>query len=280
MVKRKSLGQAVGRGAVYLFSMVLAAFFVTPLLWFVVAPFNPEATLSVQIPARPSLANFEEVFRNQVAVRGLLINSPIIAGGTMVGTALIAALTAYGISRAQLPGKQVLTSILILFSSVVTGTASMVPIFLLMFSLRLINTHLGVILVMVGGLIPSAVFIMEDFVESIPRSYEEAAMVSGARPLQVFWDVAFPLIRPGVMVVAIWAFVNAWGAFLTPFILLRSPDLLPASVAFYRFYDLESSTAMLTLVSAYALVYTAPVLVLYLLVNARYGFRFYGGIKR
>jgi multiple sugar transport system permease protein len=169
---------------------------------------------------------------------------------------------------------------LILFSSVVTGTASMVPIFKLIFDMGLINTHTGVILVMIGGLLPSAIFIMQDFVDSVPRSYEEAAMISGASPLQIFRDVTFPMMRPGVMVVAIWVLVNAWGAFLTPFILLRSPDLLPAAVTFYQFYDPESGMPQITLVAAYSILYTLPVLLLYLLINWRYGFRFFGGIKQ
>jgi multiple sugar transport system permease protein len=261
-------------------AVLLSLFFTLPLLWFIVAPFNPEASLAVTLPQQISFANFEQVFKNSIAVRALAQNSPIIAGGSMIGTSLIAALTAYGLSRSNLPGKNILSYVLILFSSVVTGTASMVPIFLLMFTLGLINTHVGVILVLIGGSLPSAIFIMEDFVEGIPRSYEEAAMVSGASPFRVFRDVAFPLIRPGVMVVAIWAFVNAWGAFLTPFILLRRQEYIPAAVAFYQFYDVESGTPMVTLIAAYSVLYITPVIVLYLLVNWRYGFRFYGGIKR
>ncbi len=173
MTRRKLLSRLL----LIVVSTALGMFFVLPLLWFFVAPFNPEASLAVSWPTRFSFSNFTQVFANNVAIRALIVNSPIIAGGAMVGTALVAALTAYGLSRSRIPGKSVLTTVLILFSSVVTGTASMIPIFLLMFTLRLIDTHIGVILVMIGGLIPSAVFIMEDFVESIPRSYEEAAMV-------------------------------------------------------------------------------------------------------
>jgi len=258
---------------------VLGLFFVLPLLWYVFAPFNQHASLSLSIPAAPSLANFQEVISNNLAMRGLLQNSPIIGLGTMLATTATAALAAYGLSRSNLPGRQLWTYILILFSSVVTGTASMVPIFRLIFNLGLINTHLAVILTMTGGLLPSAIFIMQDFVEGVPRSYEEAAMVAGASPLQIFRDVTFPLLRPGLMVVGIWVLVNAWGSFLTPFILLRDPNLMPASVTFYQFYDLEGAPRI-TLVAAYAILYTLPVLLLYLLINWRYGFRFFGGIKQ
>lgn len=258
---------------------ILGAFFSAPLLWFIFAPFNEQATLAVTIPGAFSLANFEAVLANDLAMRGLAQNSVIIGLGAMIGASLVAALAAYGLSRGNIPGRQWLTYVLILFSSVVTGTASMVPLFKLIFDLGLINTHLGVILVMIGGMLPSAIFIMQDFVDSVPRSYEEAAMVSGASPLQIFRDVTFPIMRPGVLVVGIWVLVNAWGAFLIPFILLRDPNLLPASVTFYRFFD-EEGFPQITLVAAYAVLYTLPVLLLYLLVNWRYGFRFFGGIKQ
>ncbi len=155
----------------------------------------------------------------------------------------------------------------------------MVPIFLIIFNLGLIDTYLGVIVVFIGGLLPAAIFIMRDFVEGIPRSYEESALVAGAAPSRVFLDVALPLIRPGMMVIAIWSFVQAWGSFLIPFILLRSPERMPASIAVYSFYT-EAGTPNITLVAAYSLLYAIPVVILYLFVNWRYGFRFFGGIKR
>ncbi len=260
-------------------STIAGLFFVLPLLWFMFAPFNERATLSVVIPEQFSFENFREVFSNDLAMRGILQNSPIIGVGVMLATTLSAALAAYGLSRSNLPGRQLWTYILILFSSVVTGTASMVPIFRLLNDLRLTDTHIGVILAMTGGMIPSAIFIMQDFVESVPRSYEEAAMVAGASPLQIFRDITFPTMRPGLMVVGIWVLVNAWGGFLTPFILLRTPELLPAAVTFYSFYD-DEGTPRITLVAAYAIIYTLPVLLLYLLINWRYGFRFFGGIKQ
>jgi multiple sugar transport system permease protein len=260
------------------FSIICAAFFALPLLWLLTAPFTRYTTLSVEIPDQPTLYNFERVFDNNFAIRALFRNNLIIAGGAMLCVGTVATLASYGLSRTRIPGKDVMVYILMLFSSVVGGTAAMVPLFLLANSLGLIDTHIGVILVMTGGFLPAAIFMMRDFVDSIPRSYEEAALVCGASPLRIFRDIAFPLVRPGVAVVAIWAFVNAWGAFLIPVVMLRSPDNMPASVALYSFYS-EAGTPIHTLVSAYALLYALPVLALYLLVNWRFGFRFFGGIK-
>jgi len=261
-----------------IFSLTCVAFFVLPLLWLLTAPFNRFTTLSVEVPSQPTLDNFRRVFDNEFAIRALFRNNLIIAGGAMLSVGTVATLASYGLSRTRLPGKNMLVYVLMLFSSVVGGTAAMVPLFLLANNLNLIDTHLGVILVMTGGFLPAAIFMMRDFVESIPRSYEEAALVCGASPLRIFRDIAFPLVRPGVAVVAIWTFVNAWGAFLIPVVMLRSPENMPASVALYSFYS-EAGTPIHTLVSAYALLYGLPVLGLYLLVNWKFGFRFFGGIK-
>lgn len=261
-----------------MFALACMAFFATPLLWLLTAPFTPTTTLSVEIPDEPTLDNFRTVFKNDFAIRALFRNNLIIAGGAMLSVATIATLASYGLSRTRIVGRDTLVYVLMLFSSVVGGTAAMVPLFLLAHNLHMIDKHIGVILVMTGGFLPAAIFMMRDFVDSIPRSYEEAALVCGASPFRIFRDIAFPLVRPGVAVVAIWAFVNAWGAFLIPVVMLRSPENMPASVALYSFYS-EAGTPVHTLVSAYAFLYGLPVLVLYLLVNWRFGFRFFGGIK-
>jgi multiple sugar transport system permease protein len=266
------------RTGFYALSAVFAGIFALPLVWLVFAPFDAQANLAVHIPNPFTLSNFGKVFANSFAVRALFVNSIIQALGTLILVTLASTLAAYALSRAPIRGKDILSYGLLLFSSIVTGTAAMVPLFLIIFRLGLIDTQLGVILVFTGGLLPAAIFLMRDFVDSIPRSYEESALVAGASPLGMFRDIALPIVRPGMMVVAVWTFVNVWGGFFVPFILLRSPDNMPASVAIYSFYT-EGGTPIITLTTAYALLYTIPALALYLFVNWRYGFRFFGGIK-
>ena len=274
----RSVRFVLGRIAFYVMACLFASFFVLPLLWLTVAPFNTFATLSVALPEQWTLDNFRRVFANTFAIRALVQNSVIQAGGAMILVTLTATLAAYALSRSSIKGTQVITYGLVLFSSVVTGTAAMVPIFLMVHRMGMIDTHLAVILVFTGGLLPAAIFIMRDFVDSIPRSYEESALVAGANPWRVFNDIALPIVRPGMMVIAVWAFVNVWGGFLIPFILLRSPERMPAAVAIYSFYT-EAGTPLITLTAAYSVLYTLPVLLLYLFVNWKYGFRFFGGIK-
>jgi multiple sugar transport system permease protein len=256
---------------------LIGVFFALPLVWFIFAPFNPRAELGLAIPDPFSLANFETVFQNRFALRGLW-NSLVQSVGGVILVGVGATLASYALSRSPIPGKHVITYILLLFSSVVSGSAAMVPIFLIVNGMGLIDTHIAVILVFAGGLLPTAMFILRDFIDGIPRSYEESAMVAGASPVQAFFDVALPVIRPGVVVVVVWAFVNIWGSFLIPFILLRSSEKMPASVAIYSFYS-EAGTPIVTLLAAYSLIYSLPVIVLYLFVSWKFGFRFFGGIK-
>lgn len=256
---------------------LLGVVFALPLVWFIFAPFNARAELGLAIPEPFTLSNFVTVFQNSFAMHALL-NSLIQAFGGVILVGGAATLAAYALSRSPIPGKGAVTYVLLLFSSVVSGSAAMVPIFLIISAIGLIDTHLAVILVFAGGLLPTAMFILRDFIDAIPRSYEESAMVAGASPIQAFFDVALPVIRPGIVVVVVWAFVNIWGSFLIPFILLRKDSLMPASVAIYSFYS-EAGTPIVTLLAAYSLIYSLPVIVLYLFVNWKFGFRFFGGIK-
>jgi len=262
------------------FSAVAAlagALFALPLLWFLFAPFNAKAELGLAIPDPFTLANFGLVAKNTFAVRALF-NSLLQGFGGVIVVGAAATLAAYALSRSAIPGKGVVTYVLLLFSSVVSGSAAMVPIFLIVSALGLVDTQLAVILVFSGGLLPTAMFILRDFIDGVPRTYDESAMVAGASPVRAFFDVSLPLIRPGIVVVAVWVFVSIWGGFLTPFILLRSEELMPASVAIYSFYT-EAGTPIITLLAAYSLLYSLPVVALYLFVNWKFGFRFFGGIK-
>jgi multiple sugar transport system permease protein len=256
---------------------LLGVLFALPLIWFFFAPFNARAEMGLALPDPWTLNNFVTVFQNSFAVRALL-NSLIQSVGGVILIGVAATLAAYALSRSTIPGKGAVTYVLLLFSSVVSGSAAMVPIFLIISAMGLIDTQLAVILVFSGGLLPTAMFILRDFIDGIPKTYEESAMVAGASPVQAFFDVALPVIRPGIVVVVVWAFVNIWGSFLIPFILLRSDDLMPSSVAIYSFYS-EAGTPIVTLLAAYSLIYSLPVVALYLFVSWKFGFRFFGGIK-
>ncbi|MFB6215120.1 MAG: carbohydrate ABC transporter permease, partial [Candidatus Bipolaricaulia bacterium] len=149
----------------YISSVLLGLFFVLPMLWLLVTPFRSNPTLAVRLPANPTLHNFQKVISNSYAMRAFA-NSMIQAFGSTFLVVLLAALAAYALSRVDLPGKGILVYTLILFSSVVTGIAAMVPLFFLLLQLGLIDSHLGIILAFSGGFLPTGIFLMKDFVDS------------------------------------------------------------------------------------------------------------------
>lgn len=265
------------RIAFYVVAALFGAFFALPMLWLVFAPFDAQPTLSAKPPSEFTLENFRRVFDNPLAATSLR-NSVLLSVQAMVLITAAAALGSYALSRVRLPGRDAILYVLLLFSAIVSGTAAMVPVFKLILDLKLIDTYTGVVCVLSGGLLPAAIFILKDFMDSMPASYEESARVFGASPIQTLRDVVVPVIRPGLAVIAVWALVNVWGDFLMPFILLRTPELFPASVVTFNFYT-EGGQANLRLISAYSFLYSVPVIAMYLFVNVRYGFRFYGGIK-
>ncbi|MDT0445606.1 carbohydrate ABC transporter permease [Streptomyces johnsoniae] len=260
----------------YTFVCAVLGFFTLPLLWLAFAPFDRDPSISASLP-QFTLDNFRELLDNEQALRSLR-NSLVLAAGTGGIVVTLAAAAAYALSRVRLPGRDGLLYALLLLSSIVTGTAAMVPLFNLAYELDLIDSQLGVILVLSGGLLPSAIFILKDFADTTPRSYEESARVFGASPFQIVAHIVVPLIRPGLATIAVWSVAQVWGNFLIPFLLLRSPEKSPAAVVMYTFYT-EGGQPDLALISTFSLLYSLPVVVMFLFVSSRYGFRFHGGIK-
>ncbi|MFI6319545.1 carbohydrate ABC transporter permease [Nonomuraea sp. NPDC050556] len=266
-----------GRIGFYTLVAVILAFFTVPMLWLVVAPFTANPTYEVSLKDF-TLANFQSILDHPYAL-GSLVNSVLLAVGTAVLVVAFAALSAYALSRVKIPGRDGLLYALLLLSSIITGTAAMVPLFQLAVELNLIDSQLGLILIMTGGLLPAAIFMLKDFMDSTPKSYEESARVFGAKPLQIVLHVVVPLVRPGLATIAVWAIANVWGNFLMPYLLLSDVEKQPAAVIMYTLYT-EGGQANLPLLSVFGLLYSIPVVLMYLFVSKKYGFRFHGGIKR
>ena len=225
-----------------------------------------------------TLDNFAELGKNPYALSSLK-NSILISGGAMLLVTALSALAAYALSRVRVPGRDLILYALLLLSSIVTGTAAMVPIFLLMFQLGLIDDRSGVALVLTGGLLPAAIFILKDFMDATPKSYEESARVFGASPLQVLRHVVLPDraprprhhrgVGPGQRVGRLPHRVHPAAR--------PGEDARPASSCTPSTPRADRRTSLSSRRSR--CVYAIPVVALYLFVNRRYGFRFHGGIK-
>jgi multiple sugar transport system permease protein len=258
--------------------LAIAAIFVIPLLWVLLASVNRTAGLTVSIPDHWTLDNFRAVLTPETTYRPML-NGFILCGGAALLTIICATLAGYALSRFKTRYKRPFL-LTILFSTGLPITAIMVPVYGLFVQLNLIDTLSGTMLFMAATGLPFAIWLMKNFMDSVPVTLEEAAWTDGASRMKTLWYVILPLVWPGISVVTIFTFVGMWGNFFVPFVLLLSPDKLPASVSIYTFFSQYGQVAYGQL-AAYSLLYSGPVIILFLFLSRKLGgaFAFGGAVK-
>ncbi|MEW1647932.1 MULTISPECIES: carbohydrate ABC transporter permease [unclassified Streptomyces] len=258
--------------------LVVAAAFALPLAWVVLSSLDPHAGLRVKTPSSVTLDNFDAVLKPDITFTPLL-NSLILCGGGTLLTVVCAALAAYPLSRfrSRLNRPFLLT---ILFTTSLPITAIMVPVYALFVQVNLIDTMQGTILFFAASQLPFAIWLMKNFMDGVPKELEEAAWTDGASSLQSLIRIVLPLMGPGVAVVTIFSFVMMWGNFFVPFMLLLTPDQMPASVSINEFFGNRGMVAYGQL-AAFSVVYSTPVILLYVLISRRLGggFALGGAVK-
>jgi multiple sugar transport system permease protein len=258
--------------------VVVAVCFAVPLLWLLLAAVDPGATLQLRVPDEPGLDNFAAVLTPETTLRPLL-NSLVLCLSAAAITVVVATLAAYPLSRYQLRyGRPFLYTVL--FATGLPLTAVMVPVYSLFARLDLVDTRYGTVLFLAATSLPIAVWLLKSFMDGVPVELEEAAWTDGASAMQSLRSVVAPLMLPGMLVVGIFTFITAWGNFFVPFVLLLSEDKLPAAVTIYQFFGQYGAAAYGQL-AAYSLLYTLPVVLLYLVVSRWLGgaFTLGGGVK-
>jgi multiple sugar transport system permease protein len=260
----------------YVIMVIIGLFFLVPLLWPILASFNPRATLSVTLPAHFSLINFQTIITNGLVAEPFA-NSLILAISTMLLVSILAGLAAYPLSRYQFRFKGLLMYA-ILFASALPILALVTPLYAMYASLNLIDTLQGVILFFVASALPFCIWLMKNFLDAVPYELEEAAWIDGASTFQGLIYVLLPLAAPGLAVVGVWSFLLAWTNFFVPLIILQSQDLLPASVHIYTFFGSYGQVNYGQLAS-YSMLYALPAVVLYTLVSRFFVRGISGGLK-
>jgi multiple sugar transport system permease protein len=266
------------RVAVYVVLFLIALAFLLPFAWLLVASIQPGAALSAKVNWSFSTSNFRAVLNADTIYRPMF-NSMVISGGTALVTVAVSVLAAYPLSRYQNRfGRSFLYTIL--FSTGLPITAVMVPVYAMYSRLNLIDSVPATVLFMSAAALPFAIWMMKNFMDSVPVSLEEAAWTDGAGWLQSLWRIVLPLMVPGLSVVFIFTFVLQWGNFFVPFILLLSPDKQPASVTIYTFFSQYGQVAYGQL-AAFSILYTAPVVLLYSALSKVFGgaFSLTGAVK-
>jgi multiple sugar transport system permease protein len=266
----------VSSSLIYILLTLVGLFFLVPMLWPVLASINPTATLSVKWPTHPDLMNYVTIITNGIVIPPFT-NSAIMAISTMILVVLLAGLAAYPLSRYNFRFKQTLM-LTILFASALPILALVTPLYALYVTLNLVDTLQGVILFFVASALPFSIWLMKNFLDSVPQELEEAAWIDGASTFTGLIRVVLPLSAPGISVVAVWSFLGAWTNFFVPLILLQSQELEPASVHIYTFFGAYGQVNYGQL-AAYAMLYALPAVVLYTLVSRFFVKGISGGLK-
>jgi len=232
----------------------------------------------VSLPTSPGLANFSKILTVDTTIRPLA-NGLVMCGGSSLVTVVAATLAAYPLSRYTLRFKRPFLYV-ILFATGLPVTAIMVPVYGLFVRLDLLDSMTGTALFLSATSLPFAIWLTKSFMDNVPVSLEEAAWVDGASGMRALWSVVIPLMLPGMAVVGIFTFILAWGNFFVPFVLLLSPEKQPASVTVFTFFGQYGAVAYGQL-AAYSILYSVPVVVLYVLVSRALGgaFNLAGAVK-
>ncbi|MER8070182.1 carbohydrate ABC transporter permease [Streptomyces sp. NPDC094034] len=258
--------------------LLTATAFALPLLWLALASVDADADLRVRAPSSLTGDNFSAVLTDEITFTPML-NSLLLCGSATILTVICAALAAYPLSRyrSRFNRPYLLT---ILFTTCLPITAIMVPVYGLFVQVDLIDTTYGTSLFLATSQLPFSIWLMKNFMDGVPTVLEEAAWTDGASNFQTLTRVVLPLMGPGVTVVTIYTFIQLWGNFFVPFMLLLSPDQLPASVSIFTFFGNYGSVIYGQL-AAFSILYSAPVLILYVLIARRLGggFALGGAVK-
>lgn len=220
------------KSALQIFAMTaLTVLVFGPIYWVTMSAFKgPEEIIRrtpTFFPESPSVSNFERLLlATDYSV--FLVNSVIVATGTMFGTIAVSLCAAYGLYRLKVPGGGKIAGI-ILLSYMIPGTLLIVPLYGTLTGLGLINSHAGLVLVNVAFTAPFCTWLLRGFLLAIPSEMDDAAAIDGAGPLRTMFQIVVPLLAPGIATVAVFSFVYAWKEFVfaSQFIVSDTLSTLP-----------------------------------------------------
>jgi multiple sugar transport system permease protein len=253
---------------------IIGVLFAIPLLWMVLASVDSNAKWYISWP-HFTLANFGTSLQNGRGFSlGISVELAVIA--TLVAT-IAGTLAAYAFSRRHLPWKGPLL-LMVLFLSGVPINIIIIPIYQIFSQFGWLTVAPTGVFLGVTAL-PFEIWIIKNFIDSVPGELEEAARIEGARTPMILWRLVLPLSAPGIGAAAIFGFINAWGAFLVPLVLISDSTHQPGSVQLYGF--ISAAAINYGDIAAFSVLYSLPVLALYLIMNRAFrgGFVLSGAIK-
>lgn len=264
MVKQQSILKRLL--LIHLPMLLILAFTLGPYLWMIATSITEEKRLFTEGPGflHATLANYTRLFET-VGFHVNLLHSLIIASGTVVVGLTLSVTAAYAFSRFRFRGQRILL-LQFLLINMFPIVLLILPLFVLMRKVGLLDTHLGLIIANATIAIPFSVWMMTSYMNGIPKSLDEAAMTDGCSRLGTLWRVVLPLCVPGIIATGIYIFITAWNEYLYA-LTLGGRHIKPITVAIQTLigeYEVEWG-----LLSAGGIVGAMPATILFLLVQKR-----------
>ncbi len=257
--------------------ILLGCFFLLPMLWMVFASIDASPDWAIKLPSL-TLANFIDVLGRADAISSFR-SSLILAGTTTIVTTVLAVLAAYPLSRMHIPFKHAFM-LAVLFASGLPVSMLIVPVYQMYVTFGWLDSLYTTALFLAASSLPFAIWLMKNFIDAVPEELEHAAAIDGASTFRILRELVLPLTLPGIAVTAIYTFINAWGAFIIPFVLTYSPENQPGPVEIYNFMGSHGLFKFGDL-AVFSLLFSVPVIVLYLFMSRYFSgaFNFGGAVK-
>ncbi len=245
--------------------VIYAVFSLAPFVFSIISSFKTEGQMLETppsfIPHPATFANYQQTFFNpqaELPFPRFILNSLIYASVSAALNVLLGAMAGYAFGRMNFPGKNFLFA-LTLAVLMIPGYLIMIPKFLVANSLGLTDNYWA--LIIPAAVTPTSVFLMTQFLKTLPKELEESAMIDGASRMRAFWQIIFPLIRPAIITVAIFQFQGAWNDFMWPLLVMSHPDNYTLTVGLTAFKTAHYTQFALLL--AGATVNIAPLVVIF-----------------
>lgn len=254
--------------------LLVALFAAFPVYWMIATSLKPNqeifSSTPQPLPRQPTLAHYREILSGDlipgVTFVDFFVNSTLVAGATVLLSAVVALLAATAVARFQFRLRTTFL-IMLLVVQMVPLEALVIPLFLMIQRLGLYNTLSSLILTYLGFSLPFAVWMLRGFVAAVPKDLEEAAAIDGASRWQSFWRILLPLVAPGLVATSIFSFITAWNELIFALTFINSQDRYTLPVAMTFFFG-RDDTAW-GLVMAASTLLTLPVMIFFILVQRR-----------
>jgi ABC-type glycerol-3-phosphate transport system permease component len=267
-----------GRLALNLVIVVGAVLVVIPFAWVVLSSFKPQGDIfsgvSIWWPRQLTLDNYAKLQHTPIL---LYVRNSLTATAIAILIDLpVAALAGFAFARFTFRGRNLLMVIL-LMSQLLPAAAIVVPLFLQLSSLRLLNSPVSLGFTYAGLTIPLTVLLLTNFVHAIPLDLDEAAALDGCHKLMIFWRIHTPLLRPGLAAAAIFIFIFAWQEFLLALSLTTKGDTYTLPVGLYAFQG--AFTTDWGGIMAMSVVIALPAVILFALLQKHFVSSLTGAVK-